>query len=116
MARVRTVGDEPVASKSPIGSPELAALQVAPPSVLLKTPLVHKLSPQPTAYTVVGVCGSIARSKTCMVSRPFRMLPAQLQVSPPLLLLKMTAVPSTWPVPAYRLFGFRGSTARLRML
>src|SRR3989442_15752954 len=91
--------------------PVKTALQLAPPSVLLKAPAV----PVP-AYTVEGALGSMARAPTTGACNP---VSTMLQLSPPSVLLKTPP-----PVhdagreglvgPARRAVGDRGSVTRAR--
>src|SRR2546425_12467261 len=101
-------------SRTPTGrllGPVKTALQLAPPSVLLKAPAV----PVP-AYTVEGALGSMARAPTTGARNPVLTM---LQLSPPSVLLK-TAPPvhaSGWEevvVPAITVAGVRGAVTRAR--
>src|SRR5882724_266114 len=65
------------------GMPVLATLQLAPPSVLLKT--APSGSGYVPAYSVLGVWGSIAMARTRRVVSPVLMA---RQVEPPSVLLK----------------------------
>src|SRR6266478_4786372 len=90
-------------SRTPTGrllGPVKTALQLGPPSVLLKAPAV----PVP-AYTVEGALGSMARAPTTGARNPVLTM---LQVSPPSVLLKTALL----YVPAYRVAGAWGSIAR----
>jgi hypothetical protein len=81
-------------------SPVFIALQLTPPSVLLKIP------PEVPAYTVEGVVGSIARA---LIFRFVSPVFTALQLPPPSVLLN-TPPPK---VPAYKVEGVVGSTARV---
>ena len=61
--------------------PELTAVQLAPPSVLLNTP-GPALNGDVPAYSVVGVTGSIAKAVMLTLVRP-----VTVQLSPPSVLL-----------------------------
>jgi hypothetical protein len=61
------------------GKPLLMAVQLDPPSVLLKTPSVP-----PPAYTVVLLDGSMARTLAFLIE-----LPRSVQTAPPFVLLKI---------------------------
>src|SRR5256885_13774100 len=91
--------------------PVKTALQLAPPSVLLKAPAV----PVP-AYTVEGALGSMARAPTTGARNPVLTM---LQLSPPSVLLK-TAPPvhasgmENLVLAALREVGVRGLLASAR--
>src|SRR5262249_21763492 len=87
-------------TKALAGIPELAVLQVAPLSALLKTP-----KPDDQAYTRLGFCGSIARPFTNTSDGIPE--PAGLQLAARSVLLYTPK-----RVPAYSVVVFCGSTTR----
>src|SRR5689334_2545920 len=70
---------------SPVVIPVLRRLQVAPLSVLLKTPLLRRPKLSVPAYTVAGFKGSITIARTEVFDRP---LFIGVQFFPPSVLLK----------------------------
>src|SRR5437660_7092453 len=83
----------------------MTAVQLVPPSVLLTTPV----KAVPASYTVVGVLGSIAMAETQETT------PVSVQLKLPFMLLNTPPAPyphSTFEVPANRLEGTSGSTAK----
>jgi hypothetical protein len=99
-----------------MGIPEFAGRQLAPPSVLLYTPLLSL-----DTYTVLGFFGSIANA--LQNANPSAPIPppgspelASFQLAPPSVLLNAvtTECPAlSAPVaPAYNVLGFCGSIAK----
>src|SRR5580765_2268092 len=83
-------------------SPLLIGFQCAPPSMVLNTP-----APSVAAYSVVGVCGSIASSLTTTSGRP---VIAAVQLAPPFVLLNTPLIPPGAAAAAYSVVVVVGST------
>src|SRR5438477_10376828 len=88
------------------GSPALAWIQPAPPSMLLNTPLLPLPLAVPT-YSVVGVCGSTSRPTILVFGGGGRPALTAIQLFPRSVLLNTPLL----IVPAYSVVGVCGSMA-----